>query len=246
LRLSTAVATFILAMSALSGEVSAGSTTGFTFDLPVGDTLTNAYVATASAANAAIITDYLLPSGSALINSDHNLSPAGFTVPGGDTAYNLVPVIGTTTGDNFFGVVALYTDPSSVEHVIFGSSNNLVGQPMPLDCPGGCTEAEVESWLSTGLVFGTSTGLQNVVFLGMLNNSDFAPLGTSVPLYEYSNGALLPGASVTANDFGTPVGTVGGVPTPEPASSLLLLGALGGLAVARRRSALSSVKNNDS
>src|SRR5580698_4309695 len=119
LRLSTTVAAFILAMSALSGEVRAGTTTGFTFDLPVGDTLTNAYVASASAANAGIITDYLLPSGSALINTDANISPAGFTITGGETAYNLVPLLGTTTGDNYFGFVALYTDPSSVEHLIF-------------------------------------------------------------------------------------------------------------------------------
>jgi hypothetical protein len=209
---TVALPALALAASILSSEALAGTTTGFTFDIPAGDTLTNVYVGTATSAGSSgppLINDLLLPSGSTTINSEQNVSPPGFTVGGGNTVYNLSTLFGTTTGNNDFAVLALYKDGGGTNHVVIGTNLNLAGQPYPFDCPGGCTDATYGGWLTTGLLgMGSGTGIELSMFWGLLEQGGFAPLGSTVNLWEYSTGTQIAGASVTSNSFGVPVTSV--------------------------------------
>ena len=243
-RWTFAILALALAGSLGSGGALAGTTTGLTFDIPAGDTLTNVYVGTASSAgspSAPLITDILLPAGSTTIDSGKNVSPPGFTVTGGSTAYNLSPLFATSTGNDFFGVLALFTDGGGTTHVVIGTNLDLAGQPVPFDCPGGCTDATFDGWLTSGLLGdGEGTGIELSMFWGMLESSGFSPLGSTVKLWMYSTGTQIAGASVTANLFGVPVG--GGGSTPEPSTwAMMLLGFAGlGYAGYRRRGLLKA------
>ncbi len=209
--------------------------------LQVDPTLTNVYVGTASTVGspaAPLITDLLLPSGTTTTNSGQNVSPAGFTVTGGNTQYNLTPLTRDTTGDNDFAVVGLHKDPSAVTHVVIGTNLNLNAEAFPFDCPGGCTDATYDGWLTSGLLGageGTEIGGAQRRYRGLLEDGGFAPMGSTVKLWQFTTGTQIVGASVTANTFGTPIGTTGTV--PEPATLLLLGTGLAGLAFARTRRA---------
>jgi hypothetical protein len=236
------IPTLALSISMGSRGSLAGTTTGLTFDIPAGDTLTNVYVGTASSAgspSAPLINDLLLPAGTTTTSGGTVVSPAGFTVAGGSTAYNLTPLFSTSTGNNDFGVLALYKDTSGTTHVIIGTNLNLSGQPYPFDCPGGCTDSTYDGWLSSGLLgAGAGTGIQNSMFWGMLEQGGFSPLGSTVNLWMYSTGQQIAGASVTANLFGVPNG--GGPTIPEPSTWAMMLLGFAGLGFASYRKACSA------
>jgi hypothetical protein len=209
-------------------------TTGYTFNLPVGFSLHNVYVAENDAATnatlstltpAAVPSGLLLPAGASFAPITGNVTPPGFSVPTGTSSFDLTPLLlDLTSGTPFkWAVAGVFTDLGGTNHIVVGTNLNLAGLPLPLECDIGCLPdgSTVVGWLTSGQLGPAGGGLAAGLFDGIMDagsGTGFNSFGTTVPLWEFSTGALVSGASVTANAVGVPSG-----PAPEP-STLLLLG----------------------
>jgi hypothetical protein len=222
------------------GRAGPATTTGYTFNLPAGFSMHNVYVLTVDSIQGAdgsgtdFPTDYLLLAGSA--GDAVSVTPAGFTVPTGASSFDLVTLLGTGPQVGW-AVAGLFTDASSVDHVIVGTSGNLAGQPVPVDCVVGCVYSDIVSWLKTGqLALPGDLGVGFALGDGIIGPPNLmTPFGNTGELWEFSTGTQVNGASVTANNFGVPNGPAGQV--PEPSTWLLVVSGMAGLAAWRRKKA---------
>jgi len=203
----------------------AASTTGYTFNLPQGTTLEHVYVGVADGSLNPLI-DVLATPGTTLTNAGANISPAGFSVASGMSSFNLTDLfqgLGSVSAANpptQWAVIALVND-SGVDHIVYGTSQNLlgvdVGTPIIGGCSGGCTEQTLVTTLQTGATGPQDLGLLYRMIQPMARNGYMLPFNQTAQLFFFSGGAPL-GGSVTANAFGQPV--------PEPTIGLMILAGL--------------------
>jgi hypothetical protein len=233
--MKTAVAMLIgvCVMCSSARVATAASTTGYTFNLPQGTTLEHVYVGVADASLNPLV-DVLARPGTTLINAGANINPAGFSVPSGASSINLTQLyqgLGSLSAPNpptQWAVIALVND-SGVDHLVYGTSQNLNGvafsTPILGGCSGGCTEQSLVTALQSGATGPQDQGLLFGMIQPMAKNGYMLPFGQTAQLFFFSGGAPL-GGSVTANAFGQPV--------PEPATAWLILAGL--IAASLRRS----------
>jgi PEP-CTERM motif len=181
-------------------------TTGFTFTLPETFPLHNVYVGARQDATG--FEDVLLPGNPTLDAS--GITPAGFDVPVGDSAFNLNSLFDFPVDS--WAVVGLFTD-AGVDHVVMATNADLTGVPLePPLIPLSFDEDLMITSLTTGMGLIAEGGI--VETLG--DNEFMSPFDETAQLFFFSDGQPIPGSSVTANAFGVAI--------PEP-STVLLLGA---------------------
>jgi len=206
----------------LERVATAASTTGVTFNLPPGTTLEHAYVGLADAAGNPLV-DVLVQAGTTLINANANISPAGFSVPTGQSGFNLSPLflgLGSISAPNpatRWAVIALVND-NGVDHLVYGTSQNLTGvsfgTPIAGGCSGGCTEPGLVTTVQTGATGPQDMGLMFGMIQPMAKNGYMLPFNSTAQLYFFSGGAAL-GGSVTVNPYGTPLADGDGDGVPD-------------------------------
>jgi hypothetical protein len=209
------------------------TTTGFTFNVPSGFPLHNVYMLTNG--NGLMAPTTAVTSSTGSLGGGAYITPAGFSVPIGASAFNLAPFPSTgafNPSPTSWAVVGVYTDGSDVDHLVLGTNANLTGVDGPslLPSDAGTNESIIISQLEAGLTgAGEGEGLVTNMAPDLQSEGYMLPFGQTAQLFFFSGGAAIPGATVTANAVGVPI-------TPEPASlSVLALGAAALLG--RRRSA---------
>jgi hypothetical protein len=199
------------------------SITGFTFHLDPGEApLHNVYVFTWKSTGNFLTSDILVDGGGAVVAPGNYMTPAGFSVPGGDSQFNLSGTSGLfpeTTIPDVFVVMGLETDQNNQEHLVLGTNQDLTGVNLFTIFHNflGAGETDFVDWLKTGFLgAGEETGLV-AFFIPRLENLNYGQnLGQSAQLFYFSNGQPLEGATVTANAYGEPY-TATAVPVPSAA-----------------------------
>lgn len=234
---SFALLAAVASASLVASNVQADTTTGFKFHLEPGEApLHNVYVFMWDNTSSNWATEYLTSSIYSVSNTvpiaPNNINPPGFPVPTGDSQIDLVGVAGSNADKNVFAMIGLETDPNNQDHVVLATNADLTNVNLFTVLPNdlGISENDYATWLKTGFLgAGEETGLLANFDISLIKGGYGQALGQSAQLFYFSSGQKLEGATVTANDFGVPVGNT----VPEPASLAAL--AIGSLAILTRR-----------
>lgn len=231
-----------------SSAVADSYTTGFTFHLPEMFPLHNVYVVTQGAGDQESYVDIFLPPGTTI--PPEGITPAGFSVPTGDSAIDLDPLflslgIGAPDPSVNWALAGLWTNESGEDHVVLGTNADLTGVPL-LDVLTGhgifATEDAIKDWMTSGQVGPEGAGIWGGIGTALRMNGYMRPFGETAQLYFFSNGQAIPGGTAAANLLGTPAGggNEGGSQIPEPGTLMLFSSgvfSLMGYAWRRRRQA---------